>query len=65
MQDSAASARPPIKVTATVETHMELVPIAPRTHQLDALLQVSRLWREAWIVSYVGHWPWDQCECCK
>lgn len=47
MQDSAASARPPIKVTATVETHMELVPIAPRTHQLNALLQVSRPWWEA------------------
>ncbi|KAL6769983.1 hypothetical protein ACKKBG_A33125 [Auxenochlorella protothecoides x Auxenochlorella symbiontica] len=40
-KDSAASARPPIKVTATVETHMELVPIAPRTHQLNALLQAA------------------------
>jgi hypothetical protein len=41
LQNSAASQQAPVCASALVSSHLELVPAAPRLHQLDTLLKVG------------------------
>lgn len=43
LQNQAAALQAPVVATAIASSHLEVVPVAPRLHQLDALLKVGWL----------------------
>lgn len=40
LQDAVASNEPKLNVISQLDTHLEMVPVAPKLHQLNELLQV-------------------------